>query len=115
MAEEIKTGDFQESVWAKIKMSGKDILLVGCIYKSPNSDKENLDKLNELMINTSYHKEYSHLLIMGDFNYPKLDWNSWTSNGDKEGENSWRVSEIVTYINTFWVTQEPGITVNLVL
>ena len=45
MAEEIKTGDFQENVWANIKMSGKDILLVGCIYKSPNSDKENLDKL----------------------------------------------------------------------
>lgn len=44
MAKEIKTEDFQESVWAKIKMSGKDILLVGCIYKSPNSDKENLDK-----------------------------------------------------------------------
>ena len=23
---------------------------------------------------------------MGDFNCPKLVWNSWTSNGDKEGE-----------------------------
>jgi len=32
MAEEIKTGDFKESVWAKIKMSGKDTLLVGCVY-----------------------------------------------------------------------------------
>lgn len=86
MAEEIKTGDFKESVWAKIKISGKDTLLVGCVYKSPNSDQENLNELNEMMINTSYIKEYSHLLIMGDFNYPKLDLNSWSSNGDKEGE-----------------------------
>ena len=38
------------------------------------------------MINTSCNIEYAHLIIMGDFNYPKLDWNSWTSNGDKEGD-----------------------------
>jgi hypothetical protein len=22
---------------------------------------------------------------MGDFNYPKLEWTNWNSNGDKEG------------------------------
>ena len=23
---------------------------------------------------------------MGDFNYPKLDWTNWNSNGDREGD-----------------------------
>ena len=52
------------------------------------------------MINTSCNKEYSHLGQVTEI---------------KKGKNSWRVSEIVTYLNTFWVTHEPGITVNLVL
>jgi hypothetical protein len=35
----------------------------------------------------SLRKDFSHLLIMGDFNYPKIDWISWTTTGDKEGES----------------------------
>lgn len=67
-------------------MKGSDELLVGCIYKSPNSDKENLSLLNKMIIEASQMKQFSHLLIMGDFNYPKLDWTNWNSNGDKEGD-----------------------------
>jgi hypothetical protein len=31
-------------------------------------------------------KECSHLLITGDCNLPKLDWNTWTSRGEHGGE-----------------------------
>lgn len=67
-------------------MKGSDELLVGCIYKSPNSDKENLSLLNKMIIEASQMKQFSHLLIMGDFNYPTLDWTNWNSNGDEEGD-----------------------------
>jgi hypothetical protein len=44
-AEELKiVSNYQESEWIKLKLKGSDELLVGCIYKSPNSDKENLLK-----------------------------------------------------------------------
>jgi endonuclease/exonuclease/phosphatase family metal-dependent hydrolase len=77
-AEELKiVSNYQESVWIKLKLKGNDELLVGCIYKSPNSDKENLSLLNKMIIKASQMKQFSHLLIMGDFNYPKLDWTNW--------------------------------------
>ena len=86
-AEELKiVSNYQESVWIKLKLKGSDELLVGCIYKSPNSDKENLSLLNKMIIEASQMKQFSHLLIMRDFNYPKLDWTNWNSNGDKEGD-----------------------------
>jgi hypothetical protein len=31
-------------------------------------------------------KEYSHILIMADFNYHKINWKQWTSSGDKDAE-----------------------------
>ena len=86
-AEEVKINhEYQESLWVKIKLKGSDELLVGCIYKSPNSNKENLLLLNKMIVETSEHKQYTHHLIMGDFNYPRLNWKTWNSNGDKEGE-----------------------------
>jgi hypothetical protein len=83
-AEELEfVSNYQESVWIKLKLKGSDELLVGCVYKSPNSDKENLLLLNKMIIEASQMKQFSHLLIMADFNYPKLDWTNWNSNGDK--------------------------------
>jgi exonuclease III len=90
--EQLKAGEikivsnYQESVWIQLKLKGSDELLVGCIYKSLNSDKENLSLLNKIIIEASQMKQLSHLLIMGDFNYSKLDWTTWNSNGDKEGD-----------------------------
>ena len=75
LAEEVKvTTKFQESIWISIKLNVKDKVIVGCVYKSPSSKQENLDK------------EYSHILIMGDFNYPKINWKQWTSSGVKDAE-----------------------------
>ena len=52
-ANEVKTlndTDCNESVWVgTIKLSSGAKLLLGCIYRSPNSDDENNVKLNELV------------------------------------------------------------------
>jgi hypothetical protein len=85
--EEVKfEGNFEESIWVNIKLNGKDKMLVGCLYKSPSSNTENLEELNKLIIEVSKMKEFSHLLITGDCNLPKLDWNTWTSRGEHGGE-----------------------------
>ena len=77
--------DFQENKWMKVKLKRNDKLLIGCIYRSLNSTEDNTNKLNELLLKISSKREFTHLLIMGDFNLPKLDWANWTSK-DKEGE-----------------------------
>ena len=69
----LSDSDFSESVWCEISLRGTDKLLVGCIYRSPSSSKDNNKKLNDLVSKTRYLK-YSHYLIMGNFNYPEIDW-----------------------------------------
>jgi hypothetical protein len=43
------------------------MLLLGCIYKSPSSSPENLDKLNKLLITVSKDKKLSHIMVMGQY------------------------------------------------
>ena len=44
---------FEESVWSQIRLNNNDMLLLGCIYKSPSSSPENLDELNKLLTTAS--------------------------------------------------------------
>jgi hypothetical protein len=53
-------------------------------------------------------KEYSHILIMGDFNYPKINWKQWSSSGDKDAE----ISSFPTYIPTPVIAVSPLSTMN---
>ena len=78
--------NFKESVWVSIKLQGNDKLLIGCIYKSPNCDVDNLNELNSLISKVT-KIGYSHILIMGDFNFPKINWSSLSCNGDEASSN----------------------------
>ena len=65
---------FQEQVWIGIKLQGNDILYAGCIYRSPSSDPhKSINELCELLRTVSSTKP-SHLLLVGDFNLPQIDW-----------------------------------------
>ena len=70
--------DFSESVWCETRLKNNDILLIGCVYRSPNSSQDNNDRLMDL-ISMACNMNKSHLLIMGDFNYPDVDWSTYTS------------------------------------
>ena len=75
------TTDCDESVWCEVRLTGSDKLLVGCVYRSPNSNRE-----NDVKINTTLHKAnssgYSHVLVCGDFNHSSLNWRDSTSPTD---------------------------------
>ena len=66
---------FQESVWAAIPLNSKDAMLVGVIYRSHGSSEANNDKLNQT-ITEAVGLIHSHFLLMGDFNYPNIKWDS---------------------------------------
>ena len=51
----------------------RDKMLVGCVYRSPNSSDVNNDNLLRL-INDANNTSFSSILILGDFNFPYIDW-----------------------------------------
>ena len=65
--------DFQESVWAEIRLNKNDSLLVGVVYRSPGSTDQNNLYLNGL-ITEAVQSKHSHFLLLGDFNYPSINW-----------------------------------------
>ena len=64
----------ETSIWYEVKLNEKDNLLIGLVYRSPNSTKQNGEALRKqlMMANTIPH--VTHKLIFGDFNYPEIKW-----------------------------------------
>ena len=56
-----------------MKLSETDSLLVGLFYRSGSGSQLNNKRLNTL-INGICNKGFSHMLLVGDFNYPDADW-----------------------------------------
>ena len=79
--------NFQEVCLLKIRLRGGDTLLFECCYRSPTTTgttNANNDNLIRLMKCVSL-KNYSHICIVGDFNFKSIDWSTWRS---KLGDNS---------------------------
>lgn len=60
-----------ESVWAEVFVSNRYII-VGVCYRSPAADKKEIMKLFECIRMASSRD--LPMVIMGDFNYPKINW-----------------------------------------
>ena len=78
---------FEEACLLEIRLRGGDVLLFGCLYRSPtttDTSDTNNDSLISLLKSVSL-KKYSHVCIVGDFNYNSIDWTLWKA---KQGENS---------------------------
>jgi len=72
------TNNFKESIWIEINLEEKDKLLMGCVYRSPNSNRDSVQLLIQ-MLSTKVNLKYSHFLTCGDFNLKNIDWNLVTS------------------------------------
>ena len=67
---------FEEACLLEIRLRGGDVLLFGCIYRSPTStpeSNENNENLNNLIRSIS-DKSYSHICLVGDFNFKEIRW-----------------------------------------
>ncbi|MFI5407563.1 MAG: hypothetical protein ACHQ1D_13755, partial [Nitrososphaerales archaeon] len=69
---------FEECLFVKIHGSSGNNLLIGVFYRSPNSLPDNdrnlyndLDKLRSDFC--------GKILLIGDFNFPGINWSNWTS------------------------------------
>ena len=66
--------DFTESLWVEIRETTMQKVLIGCVYRSPNSTEENSKKINKFIEKLGNIKNTS-LILLGDYNYPKITWN----------------------------------------
>ena len=66
---------FEDALWCRIQ-TGKDTLLVGLCYRSPASDQENDSRLLDMLESALNLRQVSHVMIMGDFNCPAIDYSA---------------------------------------
>ena len=67
---------FNENILLKITNNNKDIIIC-CIYRSPNSDLINDMKLYQIINRVT--DKYKNVIIIGDFNYPHINWTNPTN------------------------------------
>ena len=63
----------QEIIVCELKTEDSNLLAIACVCRSPNSTISNSDNLNVLLKNI-YDKYNANLIVLGDFNYPGIDW-----------------------------------------
>lgn len=66
---------FTDQVWCKVSIVNGEEILIGVCYRSPNivlSGKDNENLLCDLIDEV----QGKPLLLMGDFNYPDIDWST---------------------------------------
>lgn len=67
--DDLTEANFPESIWCNIEIGGEKTL-VGVCYRPPSNNKICDEAMYELITRASRE----HVLIMGDFNFPELDW-----------------------------------------
>ena len=74
--------EFDEACIIEVRLADRDLLAFACLYRSPtrtrSSDKNNA-MLNLLIKTISKDKKYSHKCFIGDFNFPTINWENWTT------------------------------------
>ena len=61
------------SVFCSFNDGNNESVLIGCIYKSPNSTIENTIEMYKLLKSMTI-KRFMKVCIVGDFNYPNIKW-----------------------------------------
>ena len=76
--------EYDENIFVKIVLNSTECLLIGLLYRSPTERLDGIDNngnLNKLITEAS-NKTFSHILLMGDINYPDIDWECYCTNPD---------------------------------
>lgn len=69
---------FEEACFCVITLESNEKLLLGGIYHSPSSTQANTKLLFEL-INSAVNLKYDYTVFVGDFNFPDISWEDWTT------------------------------------
>ena len=98
--------EFQEGLYAEIKLNANETILCACMYRRGESHDENNELLFQTLKNIS-NMGHSHILIMGDFNMKGIDWINWTSPGQNICDFNHRFIECIRDCYFFQHVTEP--------
>jgi hypothetical protein len=69
-----------ESVWCKLKIDNNSSITIGVCYRSQAASEQELQELYNVINVASQGK----VLLMGDFNYPLLNWDTYECDSNAE-------------------------------
>ena len=69
----IPKSKYPEHIWCKLNIAKNVELVVGVCYRSTNSEIFDYDS-HSALCNLISEVSSKHVLLMGDFNYPSIDW-----------------------------------------
>ena len=69
----------KEFLAVEIKLKNHEKMLFSTIYRSPSSSTEENDQINKLFTKLGSIKNYTHKVIVGDFNRKNINWTNMTS------------------------------------
>lgn len=78
----------EENCWIRLSLRGNDRLLIGCVYRSPNSSERNNQDLIQMLTEVCNKGDFTHLLICGDFNLPDINWRNTSVTAGPESVSS---------------------------
>ena len=78
--------NFEDSIWCKVIINPRQVLLLGVCYRSTCSNHVNNAELLDLLTKASNLPDVSHVLIMGDFNYAGIDWEHMIIEGGRDAQ-----------------------------
>ena len=72
----------------EIKLDRGEKMLFCSVYRSPNSTKEYSKQINDTMRQLcDQGQTYRHIIFVGDYNYPMIDWETGTTSSSLEDIN----------------------------
>ena len=77
-------GKLTDVIFVEMKSKNGKRVIIGNIYRSPNNNDESNKKLNDLIKSLDRTRSMD-LIVLGDFNYPEINWKISTC--DKPTEN----------------------------
>ena len=73
---------FEDHVWCLVTLN-TDKIIVGIAYGAPSSALDNDNRILTVLNDLQHFQPHSHLLLVGDFNLPNIDWlNNTVKGGD---------------------------------
>lgn len=98
-AKEIKTVKrFEESLFIQVMLADSDSLLVGLFYRSPSST-DSIEHLKDILHEIG-NMDFSHILVMGDFNFPNINWNLMTTTTQNVDADDYKFLECIQ--DNYW-------------
>ena len=72
----LEENSFSCSLYCNVKTNSNDTFIIGVVYRSPNSNEVDNNKLIEQInyVCTKSCVNRDKLVLLGDFNFPEIDW-----------------------------------------